>query len=431
MSGHEELLTDLGTTLFASLPRSDQRSMALTYVRGLLTTPGRKSFRNMAVSLGGPRLEQRLHHFISCSTWDWTPVSRASADALMPVAPPRGWVLRTLVTRREGESTVGVHKRFFAGRGQMLNAQYAVGLWAASTTVCYPLTWRLLLPPEWLQDEARRARASIPVARTPETPVECAVAAYLDLPADLRGRLPVVMDVCGIDTVTAVHRLCSVKVPFLVRAYRGLPLTVVDPALPGHGTSPLSTHRILAAAEGPHGPVDAGPVDAGGPGGGYRHAWPEERERASGTVPGGEEPTRSLVAAVRVRSPYDSDRADGPDGRHDLLLLRTRTDTGQRPDEVWLTNMLDADPGTLLSLTALPRRVDDSTERITARLGIRDFTGRSYDGWNRHATLASVAHAVALLSDEPADLPFGRAPVAETEPSPVGPPPDSRATTGV
>ncbi|MFC9427822.1 IS701 family transposase [Streptomyces sp. NPDC056987] len=401
MSGHDELLTDLGTALFASLPRSDQRRMALTYVRGLLTTRGRKSFRNMAASLGVPGLEQSLHHFISSSTWDWTSVSRALADTLMAVAPPQGWVLRTLVMPREGEGTVGVHKRFFPGRGQDLNAQYAVGLWAASPSMCYPLTWRLVLPPEWLQDDRRRARAQIPGSYTPETPVECAVAAYLGLPAELRARLPVVMDVCGSDTAKAVHRLRSAQVPFLVRAYRSMQLTAVDPALPGLGTGPLSTHRILAEAEGLRG--------------GFLYPSPEQTPRTSRTEPGTEEPTRGPVTAVRVRPPYDpdrSDRSDGHDEPYDLLLLRTRTDTGQNPEEVWLTNMLDATHGNLLSLTSLSHRTNDATERITSHLGIRDFTGRSYGGWNRHATLAAVAHAVALFSGEPADLSSRRTPEA-------------------
>ncbi|MGW6742547.1 IS701 family transposase [Streptomyces sp. NPDC055025] len=411
MSGHDQPLTDLGTALFASLPRADQRKMARTYVRGLLTTRGRKSFRNMAYSLGGPRLEQSLHHFVSCSTWDWTPVTRAVADIMMPVAPPRAWVLRPMVTRREGGSTVGVHKRFFAGSGQVLNAQYAVGLWAASPVMSYPLVWRLLLPPEWLQDDARRARASIPDGFTPETPVECAVGAYLGLPADLRGRLPVVMDVCGIDTAVAVHRLRAARLPFLVRAYRGLRLTAADPDLPGYGASPLPMYQILAAAKAPRRPVAARRPD---------RRIPDVRPEAGGAPPrplsGGEQPPRGLVAAVRVRSPHHPVRPGGRDGHHDpydLLLFRTRTDTRHRPDEVWLTNMLDADPATLLSLTALPHRVDDTFERVTGCLGMRDFTGRSYGGWNRHATLASAAHAVALHSHGPADLPFGRTYAAE------------------
>ncbi|WP_281291597.1 transposase [Streptomyces botrytidirepellens] len=174
-------------------------------------------------------------------------MARAAANTVMPMAPPEGWVLRTLVTPRTGESTVGVHKRFCPGYGQVLNAQYDVGLWAASTTMCYPLARRLLLPPEWFQDEARRARASIPGNCTPETPVVCGLSAYLDLPDALRGRLPIVMDMRGVDIPAAVHQLRAVRVPFLVKAYRGLPMTVVDPALP-HVAGRQSTYQIMAAA---------------------------------------------------------------------------------------------------------------------------------------------------------------------------------------
>jgi hypothetical protein len=399
MSGREELLSELGARLFASLPRSDQRRMALTYVRGLLTARGRRSFRNMAACLGGPRLEQSLHHFVSCSTWDWAPVARAVADLMTPVAPPGGWVLRSVVTPREGNSTVGVHKRFLPGSGQVVNAQYAVGLWAGSPGGCYPLAWRLLLPPEWLEDDARRTRASIPDDRRSETPVECATAAYLGLAAELRGTLPIVMDVCGpdMDTAAAVHRLRATGVPFLVRAYRTLHLTVADPALRGLGPGPVSTHTILAAAEGSHRPLME-------------------------PVPPGARAARVLTAAVRVRSPHHP-VPQAPGSGHDpydLLLFRARTGPGQS-DEVWLTDMVDADPATLLRTTALARQVDDSFRHVTERIGIRDFTGRSYGGWNRHTTLASAAHAIALLSDERKDLPLAAASVAESAPSPAGP----------
>lgn len=36
--------------------------------------------------------------------------------------------------------------------------------------------------------------------------------------------------------------------------------------------------------------------------------------------------------------------------------------------------------------------------QIAERVGIKDYSGRSFSGWHRHATLASAAHAVAVLS---------------------------------
>ncbi|CAM5360044.1 hypothetical protein GCM10010329_23370 [Streptomyces spiroverticillatus] len=57
-------------------------------VKGLLVAEGRRSFRDMALCLGGgAALEQRLHHFASCSTWDWPAVRRAVAR-LAVARPP-------------------------------------------------------------------------------------------------------------------------------------------------------------------------------------------------------------------------------------------------------------------------------------------------------------------------------------------------------
>ncbi|CAM5241870.1 hypothetical protein SALBM217S_05197 [Streptomyces griseoloalbus] len=69
--------------LFASLRRSDQRLRARQYLSGLLAAEGRKSIRNIAAFAGGTAAEQSLHHFISSSTWDWSPMREALTDRVM------------------------------------------------------------------------------------------------------------------------------------------------------------------------------------------------------------------------------------------------------------------------------------------------------------------------------------------------------------
>lgn len=54
--------------------------------------------------------------------------------------------------------------------------------------------------------------------------------------------------------------------------------------------------------------------------------------------------------------------------------------------------------GELLRLARLTRRVARDEERIGERVGMRDFEGRSFNGWHRHMTLASAAHAVSALA---------------------------------
>jgi SRSO17 transposase len=54
----------------------------------------------------------------------------------------------------------------------------------------------------------------------------------------------------------------------------------------------------------------------------------------------------------------------------------------------------------LLRLTKLTRRVHRDFTEVGEEVGLRDFVGRSYRGWHRHITLASAAHAAAVLSTD-------------------------------
>ncbi|GAA0472639.1 IS701 family transposase [Streptomyces olivaceiscleroticus] len=334
----DDALSALCAPLFASLPRSDQRERFVKYVEGLLVTEGRRSFRNMAACLGGgPTLEQRLHHFVSCSTWDWMPVRRALTTQVTAATPPDAWVLRPLLAPKEGSSTVGVHRRHVPDVGHLLNVQYAVGLWAVCDRRCHPVNWRLLLPRTWTADPTRRARTSIPEGDHPESPTECATAACFDLLAGARDPLPgapVVVAVEDIDAFSVIRQLRAARLPFLVR-------------------------------------VEPGDVP---------------------TVPGA-----GRAAPVRVRLP--DRRADEVSGAGDLLLFHRSTGAEPWPDEVWLTDLVDADPAELAGLAASARAVDASFARVTDPLGARDFTGRTFDGWNRHMTLVSVAHTARTAAD--------------------------------
>lgn len=294
--------------LFASLTRSDQRARAAKYVEGLLVTEGRRSFRNMAACLGdGTALEQRLHHFVSCSTWDWMPVRHALAAREAAAAPLDAWVVRPMLTPREGDDIAGVHRRYVPDLGAVRTVQYAVGLWAVSGSRCRPVTWQLLRPG----------------APDIGTPTECATGVYLDLlngPGRGLPSRPVVVAVDGIDVIDAVRRLRAAGSRFLVKVGRAVPLGLLTPApLPG----------------------------------------PE-----------------------------------------DLLLFGCGAGGGAGPDEVWLTDLLDARPAELVALAASARTVEESFARITDPVGARDFTGRTFEGWHRHLTLVSVAHAARATAQD-------------------------------
>ncbi|CAO0836745.1 hypothetical protein SMICM17S_09443 [Streptomyces microflavus] len=185
---------------------------------------------------------------------------------------------------------------------------------------------------------------------------------------------PVVLDGHGADaadaaaTVRAYH---GAGVRVLARVPGGTRLDVTDPLLRGR-TGASTAHQIMATARDLRRPV----------------AW-----RAHGP---GRPLRRSLVAAVRTAIPG----AVRPPRRHsgELVLLGVGEQGRAWPAELWLTNMTDVPPGELHRLTRLVDRVDHDFRETAERVGIRDYTGRSFAGWHRHVTLASAAHTVVALS---------------------------------
>ncbi|MET7453913.1 transposase [Streptomyces sp. NPDC005574] len=382
-ASRQSMLEELSSVLFESLPRSDQRRRGMEYVQGLLGVEGRKSIRNISSLFGGEAAEQSLHHFISGSTWDWGPVRRALARHLEEISPARAYVLRPMVIPKAGDSSVGVDRRFDPSRGQMTNAQQAVGVWAVSEEHSTPVNWRLHLSDTWLDDATRRRQASIPESASPETMDQCCVEAYLSLTRDWKLPVrPAVMDAREADVAATVRPLQAAGAQMLLRVSANLRLSAIDPGLPRSATeTEMTAHQLMLMARPLRQPVIQ---RRPGPGGGAVHA--------------------GLAATVRVRLPQRASRR--PSWSRDLLLLGVGDNGGRWPGELWLTDLTDLHPAQLLRLSRLTRRVERDFAQTAEQVGIRDFSGRSYSGWHRHATLASAAHAVAVLSgtaDTPAE----------------------------
>lgn len=110
-----------------------------------------------------------------------------------------------------------------------------------------------------------------------------------------------------------------------------------------------------------------------------------------------------LAATIRVGLPSPPAPATAGGGQAgaggELLLLGIGEEGGHWPAELWLTNLTTVSPATLVRLSRLTEKVDRDFTEIADRVGIRDFTGRSFNGWHRHVTLASAAHAVVALAN--------------------------------
>ncbi|MEO3977694.1 transposase [Streptomyces sp. CAU 1734] len=363
---HNAVLDELSSTLFASLPRSDQRRKGVQYIQGLLRANGRKSIRNIAKLVDGAASEQSLHHFVCSSTWDWMPVRQELCRYLARVAPPQAWVVRPVLIPKAGEHTVGVGRRFVPTLGQVLNAQQAVSVWAASPELSAPVNWRLHLAGRADESPAGRGGA--------ETLGDCAVDALLEM-ATGRQRSdgwPVVVDAPELATPGLLGRLRAAGVPMMVRVQGTLPLTPAGAGSCRYGDGALPAHRILRMVAELRRPASV--ADAAGPG------------------------TRTLVAGVRVNL---SRPAGGPGnawGGGEFVLIGAGPHGRRWPTELWLSDLVHLQPAALFRLSRLAGRVDRDFAEIADRVGVRDFVGRSYNGWHRHVTLASAAHTVAALT---------------------------------
>ncbi|WP_371666847.1 transposase [Streptomyces sp. NBC_00289] len=356
---------EFSAALFASLRRSDQRLRARHYLRGLLAVKGRKSIRNIATLVGGAAAEQSLHHFISGSTWDWSPIREALADHVTRTLTPSAWVVRPLFIPKAGEHSVGVERQFVPEYGQVLNGQLAFGAWAATGRTSVPVQWRLHLPEPWLDNAGRRRKAEIPDSARAETPDECATATALTLLDRWETpKRPVVLDTHMAGLGGVVRSFAEAQVPLLTRVKGSTRLIVADRAIPGYRAGAISARRIMESVQSLRRPLD---------------------------TPGGVVRRTALGAAVRVR-------LSGPGSGAELLLIGEWHDWGRTPTALWLAAPAMAPVGDLVRLTWLAQRVAHDEKQIGERVGVRDFEGRSFRGWHRHMTLASVAHAVSVLA---------------------------------
>ncbi|MFJ8665618.1 IS701 family transposase [Streptomyces sp. NPDC093600] len=369
----DDIVAELCTVLFSLLSRRNHRLRAEQYLRGLLSTPGRKSIRNIAAHLGGPAVEQSLHHFIASSTWDWRPLRIALAEYLEHTAAPQAWVIRPIHIPKAGKHSVGVDQHFAPHLGQVFRGQQALGVWLASPELSAPVNWRMVLPEPWISDPERREQAEVPEGLGAESTEECAVSAVVRMQQRWSiPRRPVLLDLrCG-GISAAIDRLAAGGVPFVARISPLARMAVADPSLPGYRTGSLPAPRILELVKGLRVPI----------------AW---RDAAHGNTL-----RTTLTAAVPVTLPGTAGAAP-----RRLLLLGEWTHPAQPPAQLWITGMTHLPIGSLLRIAKLNDRVEEDFTRIGDRAGLRDFVGRSFRGWHRHMTLASVAHtAIALGASE-------------------------------
>jgi hypothetical protein len=115
-----------------------------------------------------------------------------------------------------------------------------------------------------------------------------------------------------------------------------------------------------------------------------------------------ESQTESLLRALDQRElPYLLQVT--PDSLSPARRLASRQCLTRRPGGAgtsrgaWLPSGAGVHPADVLGTLGVQRRVSADLALLADRSGLRDFEGRSYQGWHHHVTLVSIAHAYRLL----------------------------------
>ncbi|GGT64138.1 IS701 family transposase [Streptomyces purpureus] len=364
-------------TLFGHLPRADQRRWAQVYLKGLLTTPGKKSVRRLAATVStSPTASQSLQQFINASPWDWRPARTELARLTEQHTPIHAWTIGTAVLPKRGAHSCGVHRRFDPTAGRTVNCQVGLGIFLATPTAHIPVDWRLLLPDPWDQDPTLRQRTKIPTTAR-HRPLW---AHTLDLVTTLTHHTthtppPLIADLTNHpDTTTPLtHALTRHNHDFI------LAIPPTTPIQPTHHRPPTN----------------------------YRHTPPTHHTQTAHhhlththhtTTHHHPQKTISTLIHLPTQPHHPT--------HHRTYRLFTQTRPPHHPPApIYLTNLTHTPIDHLTTLTHHTTHTQHTLNTLQHHYGLTDFEGRSYPGWHHHMTLVSAAYTYHHLTPTPTPQP--------------------------
>lgn len=373
-------LTEFCEEVFSSLGRSDQRKWAETYVRGLLSVPGRKSIRRISELVVGRDADQSLQQFVNQSPWLWAPVRRSLAEWVGQAMRTKAWVVQEVVFPKNGDSSVGVARQFAPSVGRMLNCQRAIGLVLAGEDGGSAVNWRLVMPRNWDDDVERRAKARVPDGELAQPVWQYVLDAVDETGGDWGlTPAPIVVDLSSEpEGGRLLEKLEERGLHYLARVPAGT--AAMPKSLVAANTRPPTVGQlVLAAAKR----------------GRRVLSWRDE-------VTGVMMTSHFVVATVPGIPAPGLPAADDP--RRGRVFPRLRHVLAEwpaghpQPRAVWLTNLGGPGIAELVGLLKARERVEADVAKLTEEYGLRHFEGRSFQGWHHHVTLSSVAQGYALVS---------------------------------
>jgi len=411
-------LLDFAAEMLGGLARSDQRAAGELYVRGLLTDGRRKSMQPMAGRLGIDH--QRLQQFITSSTWDYVAVRRNVARWFAASQPVEALVVDDTGFPKDGPASPCVARQYSGTLGKIGNCQIGVSVHLVNERAPCAADWRLFCPESW-DDQAlddpvaaagaarRRQRAGIPDEVRHAEKWRLALEmidemtgpggwGVLDQVTAAGGGRPVVVADAGYGdnalfrgglTARGWRYVVAVKGTVSARPHGAVPEAITygglgRPSVPRYRTAPLSLRQLAIAHAGQIQPVT------------WRHGTRATRGNPDALMTG-------HFAAIRVRpaSRHITPAADG--SLPECWLLAEWPPQAEEPSDYWLSDLPDDTPvAELVRLAKIRWRIEHDYRELKTGLGLGHFEGRSFTGWHRHITLATLAQAfITMIRTDP------------------------------
>jgi SRSO17 transposase len=361
------------------------------YCTGLMLPGERKSVEPMAAKTAPARTaaqHQSLLHFVGVAPWSDEKVLAKVREMVLPAIEKHGpiaaWIIDDTAFPKQGTHSVGVHHQYCGQLGKQANCQVAVSLSVANHAASLPVAYRLYLPKDWAEDDARRDKAGVPLdigfATKPEIALEqirwaCKAGlargvALMDTAYGNDSRLRTGMTALGLTYVAGIQPNTLMWPSGAGPQRRGKPLNNT-----GRRDEPDLTSAKEVALALP------------------KRAWRTIRWRE-----GSADWLSSRFARVRVGVGHNQLI---PELLLQEWLLIEWPEGDAEPAKYWLSTLpADISFRQLVDFAKLRWRIERDYQELKQEVGLGHFEGRGWRGFHHHATLCIAAYGFLISERE-------------------------------
>jgi SRSO17 transposase len=380
--------------LASVIGHADRVAPLEAYCIGLMLPCERKSVEPMAAVTAPARVSaqhQSLLHFIGQGGWSDEKILGKVREMVVPEierhGPIEAWIIDDTGFPKQGKHSVGVARQYCGQLGKQDNCQVAVMLSLANHHASLPVAYRLYLPKEWADDEARRHKAGVPDDIGFKTKPEIALeqlrwACEAGLPRGV-----VLMDAgygASTDLRTSITALDLTYVAGI------LPNTTVwtsgEEPLPPKQHSGRGRPAKLMRRGAKHQPISVKDLALNLPSIAWRKVtWRE----------GAAAPLSSRFARVRVRVAHRDYKL--AENRPEEWLLIEWPKGEKEPIKYWLSTLPEnISLHRLVDYAKLRWRIEHDYLELKQEVGLGDFEGRGWRGFHHHATLSITVYGFLI-----------------------------------